>query len=196
MKLWLLKIPLATPQGREHPGWPGWWSCAERRRATWGFGILDRFLFGVFEMRLDDDVWCHVVMVPCTQGIPDDKLWWRWWLQNQNIDFVFEQTTCPIPHAHKKSQPKLSFSILFLLLLSPYIRKNEKSSTMIRIDIYLKPSITAVVGWIQPPLISKWSKFSTFTEMQHALKVGTPTKKSLLFQARLILELQLSLGRF
>ena len=129
-----------------------------RREAKGDLGILflDRLPFGVFGMRLDDDVWCHVAMVSCTQGIPDDKLRWRWLLQNQTLDFAFEQTTYPILPAHTKPQSKLPFSTFLFFAFSLY-QKNEKSLTMIRIDIYLKPSITAVVGWIQPPLISKRS---------------------------------------
>ena len=52
---------------------------------------------------------------------------------------------------------------------------------MVRIDIYLKPSITAVVGWIQPPLISKWSKLSTFTERQQFSKWWHPRTRRAYF---------------
>ena len=99
---------------------------------------------------------------------------------DDDIDFVFEQTTCPFL-THTKSPNQNCPFLFFLLLLSPHIRKNEKSSTMIRIDIYLKPSITVVVGWIQPPLISKWSKLSTFTEMQQFSKWWPPRTRRAYF---------------
>ena len=61
----LLKIPLATPQGRELPGWPGWWSCAERRRATWGF------LIG---FNLECLGWC--LMSCCNGALHTRNPWW------------------------------------------------------------------------------------------------------------------------
>ena len=113
-------------------------------------------------------------MVPCTQGIPDDKLWWRYWL-------CLWADNLPHFSCTQKAPIKIVLFYFFLLLLSPYIRKNEKSSTMIRIDIYLKPSITVVLGWIQPPLISKWSKLSTFTEMQQFSKWWHPRTRRAYF---------------
>ena len=70
-----------------------------RREAKGDLGIWDFGSVSIWSVR--DDVWCHVVMVSCKQGIPDDKLRWlqtlhsRWlcyWADNLPL---FSHTKSP-----------------------------------------------------------------------------------------------------